>query len=207
MSSLDDADVVGRALRGSQDAYRELVLRYQRPVYALVLRMVRDAALAEDLSQEVFLKAFRALATFAPERRFSSWLLKIAHNACLDHLRRHHPQLEPLSGDDDESPGPLAFLADSSAEPPDAAQERADLRRALERAIAALRPEYREVILLRHQEDLAYEEIAEITGLPLGTVKTHLHRARRALAEALRAQGWGPPSESGAGETQARAGA
>jgi RNA polymerase sigma-70 factor (ECF subfamily) len=205
MSSLDDADLVGRALRGSQDAYRELVVRYQRPVYGLALRMIRDAALAEDLAQEVFLKAFRSLDSFSPDRRFSSWLLKIAHNACLDHLRRRHPHLEPLTGDDAEDPGLLAFLADPAAEAPDAAQERTDLRRALEESIAALRPQYREVILLRHQEDLAYEEIAEITGLPLGTVKTHLHRARRALADALRRRGWGPRSAEG--ETRAREGA
>jgi RNA polymerase sigma-70 factor (ECF subfamily) len=205
MPSHDDADLVGQALRGSQDAYRELVLRYQRPVYGLALRMVRDAALAEDLAQEVFLKAFRSLDSFAPERRFSSWLLKIAHNACLDHLRRRRPRLEPLEGDEDD-PGPLLRLADPAAESPLARREGADLRRALERAIAALRPEYREIVLLRHREDLSYEEIVEITGLPLGTVKTHLHRARRAMAEVLARDGWGPRARAG-GETKPGAGA
>jgi RNA polymerase sigma-70 factor (ECF subfamily) len=194
--ALDDAELVGLALRGSQDAYAELVRRHQRPVYGLALRLVRDPTLAEDLAQEAFLKAFRSLATFAPDRRFSSWLLKIAHNTCLDHLRRRSPRLESLAGGDEGETGPLDFLADRSVESPDAAQEREDLRAALERGIAGLRPQYRAILLLRHQEDRSYGEIVEITGLPLGTVKTHLHRARRALAEVLRRQGWGPAGET-----------
>ena len=99
----------------------------------------------------------------------------------------------PLTGADEEGGDLAAVLADPSSEAPDAAAERRDLRRALERAIATLRPEYRSTVLLRYSEGLSYQEVAEATGLPLGTVKTNLHRARKQLADALRELGWAPP--------------
>lgn len=194
--AVDDAELVARALGGSQDAYRDLLTRYQRPVYALLVRLVRDPALAEDLAQEAFLKVFRSLSSFAQDRRFSSWVLKIAHNTALDHLRRQSPRLESLTAAEEDERSLLDTLADPRAESPEAARGRGELRQVLEGAIAGLRPEYRAVLLLRHQEERSYEEIAEIVGLPLGTVKTHLHRARRALGAAMAAQGWGPPGET-----------
>ena len=154
--------------------------------------MVRDPGLAEDLGQEVFLKAFRSLASFDPERKFSSWLFKIAHNAAVDQLRRRGVETEPLEGTLAAADGPVRQIADPAAETPEAAHHRGDLRRALEAAIGELRPVYREVVVLRFQEELSYDEIAEVTGLPLGTVKTFIHRARKELAELLRGQGWTP---------------
>jgi RNA polymerase sigma-70 factor (ECF subfamily) len=160
--------------------------------------MVRDPALAEDLAQEVFLKAFRSLDSFDPERKFSSWLFKIAHNATVDQLRRRGVATEPLEGGwHEEEGGPVRQIADPAAETPEAARQRGDLRRALEASIAGLRPVYREVIVLRFQEELSYEEIAEVTGLPLGTVKTFIHRARKELADTLRGQGWSPERAAG----------
>ena len=188
-----DAELVASARAGSQDAFRELLRRYERPVYALVVRMVHDPSLAEDLAQEVFLKAFRSLAGFDPQRKFASWLFKIAHNTTIDQLRRRAVETEPLeTGGDDDRLDPLATVADPRAATPEAERQRTELGRALERAVAGLRPEYREAVLLRFQEGLAYEEIAEVLGVPLGTVKTHLHRARRELAERLRGMGWAP---------------
>lgn len=168
--------------------------RFQRPVFTLIARMVGDAMTAEDLAQETFLKAFRRLSTYDRERKFSSWLFKIAHNTTLDHLRRHAPDAIPLErpGEDEGGGGPAAVLADETLRSPEATAQRGDLAAALGAAVAALRPEYREIVLLRYQEELAYQEIAEVTALPLGTVKTHLHRARKELMAALETAGWGP---------------
>src|SRR5215218_490612 len=91
-----DADLVARALSGSQDAFRDLVVRYERPVFALVLRMVRDHLAAEEIAQETFVKCYGRLSTYDPGRRFSSWLFKIAHNTAIDHLRRGGLETVPL---------------------------------------------------------------------------------------------------------------
>ncbi len=187
-----DEDLAVAARRGSEDAFRELVERFERPVYALLFRIVRQRELAEDLAQETFVKAWRALARFDASRKFSSWIFKIAHNSALDALRRRGE--EPLSLDaplaGDEAPPQLP--ADPAAEDP---LERATFRaagRALEEALADLRPEYREILMLRFARGLSYEEIAEVTGAPLGTVKVHIFRARKELAKGMRAAGWAP---------------
>lgn len=191
-----DAELVAEALRGHQEAFRELVVRFERPVYSLVARMVQDPATAEDLAQEVFIKAFRRLDTYDPQRKLASWLFKIAHNTTIDHLRRNAPDTVPLEADRSEAEegrgGLAAVLADESLEDPSAAAERKDMARSLERAIARLRPEYREVVVLFYLEGASYQEICEAVGLPLGTVKTNLHRARKELAQEMAALGWGP---------------
>lgn len=198
-----DAELVAEALRGGQEAFREIVVRFERPVYSLVARMVQDPAAAEDLAQEVFIKAFRRLETYDPTRKFSSWLFKIAHNTTIDHLRRHAPETVPLEGGREEGEehrgGLAAILTDESMENPAAAAERKDMARSLERAVARLRPEYREVVVLFYIEGASYQEICEATGLPLGTVKTNLHRARKELAEGMAALGWGRETRSAPG--------
>ncbi|HEY8021858.1 MAG TPA: sigma-70 family RNA polymerase sigma factor, partial [Thermoanaerobaculia bacterium] len=114
MRGLSDPELVGATLAGSQEAFRELVVRFERPVFGLIVRMVGDPETAEDLSQEVFVKAYRALASYDPSRKLSSWLFKIAHNATIDHLRRSAPDSVPLEGD--EAGGDLlATLADAAA--------------------------------------------------------------------------------------------
>jgi len=187
-----DAELVAEALSGSERAYADLLARYERPVFTLVLRMVRDRSTAEDLAQDAFLKAFDKLATYDPARKFSSWLFKIAHNTAIDHLRRR--ELATVSLDEpagEEPDAPVRSVEDTAGETPAAAAERADLGRALARAVARLRPEYREVVALRYQAGLEYGEIAEATGFPLGTVKTYLHRARKELAVEMAQEGWG----------------
>ncbi|HYG62036.1 MAG TPA: sigma-70 family RNA polymerase sigma factor [Thermoanaerobaculia bacterium] len=198
---LSDAELVAQARGGSQDAFRELVLRFERPVFSLVARMVHDPATAEDLAQEVFVKAFRRLDTYDPQRKLSSWLFKIAHNTTIDFLRRGELDTVPLEAREDEGDrGSLAgVLADETAEGPGAAAERRQMARSLERAIARLRPEYRESVLLFYVEGLAYQEICEITGQPLGTVKTNLHRARKELAAVMTEMGWSPAPNIGTG--------
>jgi len=187
-----DEELAVEAARGSEAAFRELVERFERPVYALVVRIVRRSELAEELAQEAFVKAWRALGRFDPERKFSSWLFKIAHNVALDQLRRRDLATESLDAPlgDDELPRPLP--ADPRAEDPLARTTFRAAGRALEAAMSELRPEYREILTLRFAEELSYEEIAEVTGAPLGTVKVHLHRARQELAKRMREAGWDP---------------
>ena len=182
----------GRSARPgrAEAAYRELVRRYERPVFALLYRMVRDRELAEDLAQETFVKALNAIDSYRPEFKFSSWIFKIANNAAIDHLRRR--ELDTLSLDGSphaETPeamrGHRAPDRRPRQESPLDAVEAKELGGAIEAAIGRLRPEYRACILLRHVEGRAYEEIAEILDLPLGTVKTYIHRARNELRLAL----------------------
>ncbi|HEV2843682.1 MAG TPA: sigma-70 family RNA polymerase sigma factor, partial [Thermoanaerobaculia bacterium] len=143
-----DAELVASALRGSQDAYRELVKRFERPVYSLVLRMVQDSGTAEDLAQDVFVKAFRRLDTYDPQWKFSSWLFKIAHNTTIDHLRKGTPDTVPLETEEDDKGSLSSVLPDESVEDPQAAAERRDLGRSLESSIGRLRPEYRQAVLM-----------------------------------------------------------
>jgi RNA polymerase sigma-70 factor (ECF subfamily) len=196
-----DAQLVASALAGSQEAFRELVVRFERPVYSLIARMVQDPATAEDLAQEAFVKAYRSLRTYDASRKLSSWLFKIAHNTAIDHLRKGAPDTVSLEATQEEEGrgGLAAVLSDSSAEDPAAAAERRDMARSLERAISRLRPEYREAVVLFYVEGASYQEVCEVTGLPLGTVKTNLHRARKELAREMAALGWG--AETGAAET------
>lgn len=191
----EDVELVRQAMAGSQQAYTLIVTRYQRPVFSLVRRMVGDSAVAEDVAQEVFLKAFRALESFDQRKKFSSWLFKIAHNSAIDQLRRRQVDTIALETTDSEQPDLVAVIADSSSESPAARMERRDLAEAIEAAIGSLRPDYREVVQLRFQEGLAYEEIAEVVGLPLGTVKTHIFRARKAMVRHLAAHGWRPKAQ------------
>jgi RNA polymerase sigma-70 factor, ECF subfamily len=186
---LTDQEVVLRARSGQETAYRELIRRYERPIFALLFRMVRDRELAEDLSQETFVKALNAIESYRPEFKFSSWIFKIANNAAIDHLRRR--ELDTLSLDGSphaETPEAIEATALQIGDRQETALEEVEARELggeIETAISRLRPEYRSCILLRHVEGRAYEEIAEILGLPLGTVKTYIHRARNELRLSL----------------------
>lgn len=182
--------MVEQTLKGSEEAFRQLVLKYQTPVYRLLLRVLRDPTAAEDIAQETFLKAYRALKGFQPDRKFLSWIFKIAHNTAIDSMRRKRLDTVPLETPGEELPGPIARLEDPSAPSPDGVVQGRDLARDLTAAVEGLDPLYRELVLLRFQEGLAYQEIVEVTGLPMGTVKTRLHRGRKQLAEILAQSGW-----------------
>ena len=184
-----DQDVVQRARGGEERAYRELLHRYERPVFSLIYRMVRDRALAEDLAQETFVKVLNALDSYRPEFKFSSWTFKIANNVAIDYLRRR--QLDTLSIDGapgattPDRVGATALQVVARGETALQEVEARELGSAIEQAIGKLRPEYRACIVLRHIEDRPYGEIAEILDLPLGTVKTYIHRARAELKDLL----------------------
>jgi RNA polymerase sigma-70 factor (ECF subfamily) len=189
LAGTTDQEVVLLARGGQEAAYRELIRRYERPIFSLLYRMVRDRELAEDLAQETFVKALNAIESYRPEFKFSSWIFKIANNAAIDHLRRRELDTLSLDGSPHAST-PEAIeatalqIGDRQESPLDTVEAK-ELGTAIEAAIGRLRPEYRSCILLRHVEGRPYEEIAEILSLPLGTVKTYIHRARNELRVAL----------------------
>ncbi len=189
LPNLPDADVARLAQQGRETAFRELVRRYERPVFSLVFRMVRDSATAEDLAQDTFIKVLNHIDKYRPEFKFSSWLFKIANNVAIDHLRRRH--LDTISMDGAPNAATAADIEATSFDIADHSEsaldvmEAKELGSAIERAIGGLRPEYRACIMLRHVEGRSYEEIAATLDLPLGTVKTYIHRARHQLREAL----------------------
>jgi RNA polymerase sigma-70 factor (ECF subfamily) len=189
LANLPDADIVALAQQGREIAYRELLRRYERPVFSLVFRMVRDRTTAEDLAQDTFIKVLNHIDHYRPEFKFSSWLFKIANNVAIDHLRKR--QLNTVSMDGSPHAGTAAEIEATSFDLADRSEsaldelEAKELGASIERAIGRLRPEYRSCILLRHVEGRSYEEIAATLDLPLGTVKTFIHRARHQLRELL----------------------
>ena len=189
LQPLSDQEVVALARAGKEAAYRELLRRYERPVFSLIYRMVRDRALAEDLAQDTFVKVLNALESYRPEYKFSSWVFKIANNVAIDQLRRRELDTLSLDGAPDartkDEIEATALQAVDRSELPLAELESRELGSMIEQAIGKLRPEYRSCILLRHVEGRSYEEIAETLDLPLGTVKTYIHRARNELRQAL----------------------
>jgi RNA polymerase sigma-70 factor (ECF subfamily) len=185
LTSASDQEVVAWAVRGHEAAFRELVRRYERPVFSLLYRMVRDRALAEDLAQDTFIKVLNGLKSYRPEFKFSSWIFKVANNVAIDQLRRRGVETVSMDGAPDAKT-PDARAASSLqlrgiGESPLQEVEARELGSAIERAIGRLRPEYRSCIVLRHVEGHSYEEIAQMLDLPLGTVKTYIHRARNEL--------------------------
>ena len=188
-ATLDDRTLAGLAAGGAELAFRELLNRYERPVFSLIYRMVRDRTLAEDLAQEAFIRAFNAIGSYKPSYKFSNWILKIANNHTIDYLRKRKLDTVSIHGSphatNTEEINQTRVVIESRDEDPHEYVEHKELGSQIEVAIGDLREEYRTVILLRHVEGYAYDEIAEIMDLPLGTVKTYLHRARGELRKSL----------------------
>lgn len=188
-SEHSDQRLVELCLRGDERAAGEVVRRYEKPVFSLIFRMVRDRELAEDLAQESFVRTLNNLRRYDPEYKFSSWLFKIAYNLTIDHLRKRELDTVSIQGAPDavtsDAQAATSIALESEGERPDELLVARELGGEIEAAIDALRPEYRTAILLRHIEGRAYDEIAEIMDVPLGTVKTYIHRARKELQVAL----------------------
>ncbi len=182
----EDQKLIHAARNGDQKAYEALLNKYRNLVYHVMIKMVRNPQEAEDLSQEAFIKAFNALASFNEEFAFSTWLMKIATNNCIDYLRKKKLKTysidEPIQYKDervkievpDKDPTPEKLLL---------TEERKAL---IDDAVQSLPPRYRHVIVLRHKEEKSYEDIAEILRLPLGTVKARIFRAREMLNKKIK---------------------
>ena len=185
---ISDERLVELSLDGDEAAFGHLVRRYQRRLTAFLSQLVGDIELARELSQEAFVRAWSALERFNPKYRFSTWLFRIAHNLGIDQLRRRRLQTTPLYRTDSEGDEVEVVVPDLEKDPLGHLENRA-LASELRQVIDGLRPEYRELVLLRHFGGLSYQEIADFTEMPLGTVKNKLFRAhsvlRRALADFL----------------------
>ncbi len=183
-----DASLALSAAAGDRRAFARLVEENKRSVYGLCLRLLSDPEEARDAAQESFTRAYASLESYDLEQAFAPWVLRIARNHCLDMLRRRIPARARVELDAVDEDGPPHELPDTTSERADDAIEKAQVREALERAVAALPPNYREVVHLFHVEQLSYKEIASTMGVPLGTVMTWLHRARAQLRNLLEGQ-------------------
>src|SRR6478672_13200236 len=181
LSSAADCDLVVSAAKGLEGGFEELVRRYQRPISGYVYRMVGDYESALDLTQEIFIKIYGSLSRYRPEFKFSTWIYKIAHNSAVDHLRRNAGRERSLvSGPDGDQ---YDMPVESGTLSPEQESEREERRLEIEQVVKSLPGAYRELIVLRHSQDLTYEEIVDVTGLPLGTVKNRLFRAREMMRQ------------------------
>lgn len=181
----NEKTVIRRAARGDAAAFEQLVTAYQGGVYRLALRMCGSAAAAEDVAQEAFLSAWKNLPQFRGDSQFSTWLYRLTTHAAIDYLRRE--KRHEASDIDDVT------VADETSSPQETV-ERSETQTAVRDALAALSPEYREVILLRYMQELSYTEIGIALHLPSGTVKSRLNRAKGQLKEILRQSGNIPTS-------------
>lgn len=185
---LSDGDIIAGTVAGRLDGFEELVRRYQRPITGYVFRMVGDYESALDVTQEVFIKVYNSLHKYSSEYKFSTWLYRIAHNAAVDHLRRN--SITPQSLEAENADGSFQIQIESRASSPEQDRERSEWRTEIDSVVRTLPPAYRDLIMLRHGQDLSYDEIAEVTGLPLGTVKNRLFRAREMMREIFIARGF-----------------
>ena len=172
-------ELVRAAAKGRTDAFEELVRLHEKKVYALTLRMCGNPEDARDAAQEAFLSAWRGLPSFRGEAGFSTWLYRLASNAAIDQLRRNRRQREEDSLDAGEMDAP-----DQSPGPQEAA-EGSELQRAVADGLASLSEDHRRILLLREYQQLSYDEIAQTLDMDLGTVKSRISRARRALRKIL----------------------
>lgn len=177
----EDLSLVQAILKGDQDAFRRLVEKYQRSVYNITWRMVRNDEDARDLTQETFIRVYRGLGTYDQTRTFSTWLFRIATNLCIDHHRKKKMRTVSIDGSQigDETREPMA-LPDHGPRP-DRLHEVTSLAERIDSFLERLSPAYRAVLVLRYREQLSYEEMANVLDIPLGTVKARLHRAHRHL--------------------------
>ncbi len=181
-----DKERVLRALNGDQDAFTDLVLEYERPVYNLTYRMLGNSVEAEDAAQEAFLRAYRSLDRFDMERPFKTWVLSIASHYCIDVIRKRRMSWLSL---DDFLPGELMAAVEHRSIEELAMDGERD--RSVQDLLKLLKPDERAIIILRYWNDLSYEEIAEMLGVNVGVVKSRLFRARQALANRMKVREMG----------------
>lgn len=175
-----------RCQAGEREAFTELVKCYQNRLYSFIFRLLRHREEAEDAMQEVFLRVYRSLPSYRPESSFTSWLYRIASNYCMDLLRKRRQKVVSLFYKTIEEDEERVMEIPDDSRDPETLFDDTELQQTVQKAIDNLPPKYRLVMLLRHQEGLSYQEITEITGLPEGTIKAQIFRARRLLREHLK---------------------
>jgi RNA polymerase sigma-70 factor (ECF subfamily) len=181
----EDIQLVARARTGDERAFKALLEKYERAVFTICLRMVRNRDEATDLAQEAFIKTFSSLDRYNPAYAFSSWLFKITSNLCIDYLRKRRISTFAMDEPVESEKGEFTRQYESPDPTPDETFSRNETMQKLDAGIAALPEHYRIMLVLRHQEDMSYEEIAESLAIPLGTVKARIHRAREMLKTIL----------------------
>ena len=179
--SLTDVELIANAIGGREDNFEELVRRYQRPITGYVFRMLNNYDASLDVTQEVFIKVYNSLNRYSAEYKFSTWLYRIAHNAAIDYMRRNSVSQQSIEAENAD--GTYQLQIESPQPNPEQMRERSEWRAEIEAVVKCLPTVYRELILLRHTQDLSYDEIAEVMNLPLGTVKNRLFRAREMMRE------------------------
>jgi len=182
----EDIEIIKKILNGNTDLFAILEKKYSRIISSLIRRMVKDKDDVSDLTQETLIKAYKALHTFQFNYSFSSWLFKIASNTTIDFLRKKRFNMTPLYKKEKNSEEEEIIEIKDLSYTPDSNLVTHEKRELLLKAISELPKNYKEIIKLRHGEDMDYAEIAERLNLPLGTVKAHLFRARKILYEKLK---------------------
>ena len=188
IQKLTDGELIAKAIRGREDGFEELVRRYQRPITNYVYRILNNYDASLDVTQEVFIKVYNSLRKYSSEYKFSTWIYRIAHNAAIDHIRRNSMVQQSL--ETENSDGAYQLQLESPNPTPEQDREVSEWRTEIEAAVKCLPAAYRDLISLRHSRDLSYDEIAGVTGLPLGTVKNRLFRAREMMREIFVARGF-----------------
>ncbi|MCA1624505.1 MAG: sigma-70 family RNA polymerase sigma factor [Acidobacteria bacterium] len=181
IQNLTDGELIAISIRGREDSFEELVRRYQRPITGYVYRILNNYDASLDVTQEVFIKVYNSLSRYSSDYKFSTWLYRIAHNAAIDYIRRNSVNQQSL--ETENADGAYQLQIESPHPTPEQERERSEWRNEIETVVKCLPVVYRELILLRHAQDLSYDEIAEVTNLPLGTVKNRLFRAREMMRE------------------------
>ena len=180
-----DEELVAVVLAGDRERFGDLIERYQGRLVNYLFRLLRNADDAHDMAQEVFVKVYQVLDRFDPQYRFSTWLFRVAQNAAIDQIRRRRLKLVSLHQEDEGGESRDWDLPSADRGPYGELRNR-ERGAAIQEAIDGLPWEYRELILLRHMAELAYEDIARLKGMPLGTVKNKLFRGRQMLKDKLR---------------------
>jgi RNA polymerase sigma-70 factor (ECF subfamily) len=201
-----EEELVERLKRRDEAAFTELIRLYEKRIFQLVLRMLQDRGEAEDVAQDVFLTVFKSIDSFRGDSKLSTWLYRVATNHCKNRIkylerraRGKKTELDEVAEHDRVESASMSASAQLAR--PDQQAEANQMEAIMRRAIAELDEDQRELVILRDVENMSYEEIQEITGLPEGTVKSRLHRARLQLAKAVRAA-----SEPGATKTAGKKG-
>ena len=184
---MEENTLIERCQQGDLKAFDRLVDKYASWVYQIAFRMTNDRDDADDIAQEAFIRAFSAISKFKQRSSFSTWLYRIAVNVCHDELKRRKRAPQPMSAlqSEDDSEDPIAQLAANESSDPAEIVEARERQRAVQQAIGSLPEHYRMVLILRDLQGLSYEEIAQVVGDRVGTVKSRINRARLALREKL----------------------